>query len=156
LEPSSNESKLNAEVVKAVGFGNPPEATRFRKGVSGNPKGRPKGSLNVYSMFIKTLRAKVVIKENGRRKTVTKLEAALKQVANKAASGEMAAFREVFAFAQVVEAKQNTSVAQNPAIEELDREVIDGIVQRLNAREEDIRELQEDTREGNDVDDQHG
>ncbi|RYD84807.1 MAG: hypothetical protein EOP84_04475 [Verrucomicrobiaceae bacterium] len=26
-----------------VGFGKPPEDSRFRKGVSGNPKGRPKG-----------------------------------------------------------------------------------------------------------------
>lgn len=30
----------------AVGYGKPPVATRFQPGVSGNPKGRPKGSRN--------------------------------------------------------------------------------------------------------------
>lgn len=27
-----------------VGYGRPPEETRFKKGQSGNPRGRPKGS----------------------------------------------------------------------------------------------------------------
>ena len=74
--------------AKSVGYGTPPEATRFRKGVSGNPKGRPKGSLNVATVFTNILRERVVINEHGQRKTVTKLEAALKQMVNKAASGE--------------------------------------------------------------------
>jgi hypothetical protein len=61
-----------------VGYCSPPEATRFQKGVSGNPRGRPKGSLNVATVLTRTLRQKVAITENGRRRTVTKLEAALK------------------------------------------------------------------------------
>jgi Family of unknown function (DUF5681) len=30
-----------------VGYGKPPKTTRFKKGKSGNPGGRPKGSLNL-------------------------------------------------------------------------------------------------------------
>jgi Family of unknown function (DUF5681) len=52
-----------------VGYGKPPQATRFKKGVSGNPKGRPKGSLNIATVFTKTLRERVVINEHGQRKT---------------------------------------------------------------------------------------
>jgi hypothetical protein len=74
--------------IEQVSFCRPPQATRFKKGVSGNPKGRPKHSLNVATAFTKALSEKVVINEGGQRKTVTKLEAALKQLVNKAASGD--------------------------------------------------------------------
>ncbi len=46
---------------------------------------------------------RVVINENGTRKTVTKLEAAIKQLANKAASGDFQAMRLLAALAGSVE-----------------------------------------------------
>lgn len=141
---------------KSVGYGTPPEATRFKKGNSGNPKGRPRGSLNVRNLFIKISREKVVINENGQRKTVTKLEAALKQMVNKAASGDIRALRELLELARDAEARQNMPGLQNPVIEELDQEVIDGILQRLNPEQQGGPELQEATEEANDVDDQQG
>lgn len=139
--------------AKLVGYGTPPEATRFKKGVSGNPKGRPKGSLNVATVFIKALREKVVIIENGQRKTVTKLEAALKQLVNKAASGDIRALRELLELARDAEAKQSASAVQNTMIEELDQEVIDGIMHRFNSGEETRQELQERAQEADDDDD---
>ena len=144
------------EPTNSVGYGTPPEATRFRRGVSGNPRGRPRGSLNVATVFTKTLRERVVINENGQRKTVTKLEAVLKQMVNKAASGDIRAIRELLELARYAEARQNAPGVQNPVIEELDQEVIDGIMQRLNPGEEGGQELQEAAQEANDVDDQHG
>jgi hypothetical protein len=35
-----------------VGYGKPPVQTRFRKGQSGNPKGRGKGSRNFATVFM--------------------------------------------------------------------------------------------------------
>jgi ribosomal protein S20 len=142
------------ESSKSGGYGKPPEATRFKKGSSGNPRGRPKGSLNVATMLLKTLREKVVINEHGQRKTITKLEAALKQLTNKAASGDIRALRQLLESARDAEAKQNAAAALNPVIEELDQEVIDGIMQRFNSEED--QELQKTTQEANDVDDQRG
>jgi hypothetical protein len=126
-----------------VGYGQPPKDTRFRKGVSGNPKGRPKGSLNVATLFTKTLREKVVINENGQRKTVTKLEAALKQLVNKGASGDLRALRQLVELARDAEAKQAMPGMQGPVLGELDHEVMDGILKRFQAVDEQTQPPQE-------------
>ena len=44
----------------------------------------------------------MVIKENGERRTITKLQAAMKQLINKAASGDARAIREVFKLQAVI------------------------------------------------------
>lgn len=108
IEPTENDKagELPA-AAPPVGFRRPPEATRFKKGVSGNPRGRPKGSLNVATAFMKALREKVVINEHGQRKTVTKLEAALKQLVNKGASGDLRALAQLIALAKDAETQQN-------------------------------------------------
>ena len=71
-----------------IGFGRPPKATQFKKGTSGNKKGRPKGTKNIATLFHEAMHQRVVISENGQRRTVTKIEAALIQFANKAATGD--------------------------------------------------------------------
>ena len=38
-----------------VGFGKPPERTRFKKGRSGNPKGRPRKKPDLYSELTKVV-----------------------------------------------------------------------------------------------------
>ena len=118
-----------------VGYRSPPEATRFKRGVSGNPRGRPKGSLNVATVLTKTLRERVTITENGRRKTVTKLEAALKQLVNKAAAGDLSALRHLTSLARDAEAQQNERDRQQQHLDEFDRDVMKGILRRLEVTE---------------------
>jgi hypothetical protein len=74
-----------------VGYGRPPKVSQFKKGQSGNPRGRPKRRLKVDDQIRKAFEKKIVINENGRRKTITKLEAVFTQLANRAASGNMSA-----------------------------------------------------------------
>ena len=76
-----------------VGFKKPPQATRFVKGQSGNPSGRPKGASNLATTFKAALQQKVIITENGRQRQVTKMEAATMQLANKAAAGDTHSIR---------------------------------------------------------------
>ena len=144
------------ESKKSVGYGVPPEATRFKKGVSGNPKGRPKGSLNVATVFTKTLRERVVINEHGRRKTVTKLEAALKQLVNKAASGDLRALTQLVTLAQDAEAKQSMPGTQEPVLGDLDHEVIDGIMKRFLRTEEKKLDAQQEAQEKSNGDNERG
>ncbi len=88
-----------------VGYRHPPLATRFRPGTSGNPRGRPKGTRNLATVLASTLTELVVVTENGRRKRITKLEAAVKQLVNRAASGEARAMGLLLALIQASEAK---------------------------------------------------
>jgi hypothetical protein len=87
----------------AVGFAKPPEGHQFKSGVSGNPKGRPKGSHNVWKVLERTLLETVVVNEGGRRKTMTKLQAMVKQITNKAASGDLGAAKVLLDLARAAE-----------------------------------------------------
>jgi hypothetical protein len=121
------------------GFCRPPASTRFKKGVSGNPKGRPKGSLNIGTVFLKTLREKVVINEHGQRKTVTKLEAAFKQLVNKAAGGDLRAIAQLRVLASEAEEKQKAAAVQpGSSVDELDQEVMQGILQRFQQENDEF------------------
>ncbi len=96
----------------AVGKGKPPQQTRFQKGQSGNPRGRRKGSKNVATLLEQVLNERVVITENGKRRTITKLEAMLKQLANKAASGEHRAMKLLIPLADACLASSQTADAE--------------------------------------------
>jgi hypothetical protein len=87
-----------------VGYGRPPKATRFRAGQSGNPRGRPKGARNLNTIVAAALSERVTVNENGRRRRIPKLDAAIKQLVNRAASGEMRATQLILALAQANDA----------------------------------------------------
>lgn len=71
-----------------VGYRKPPKVTRFAKGQSGNPKGRPKQSRNLVSLIDEELDKSVVIQENGKQVQLTKREALVKRIVNAALSGD--------------------------------------------------------------------
>jgi hypothetical protein len=124
-----NDNRNNGDGYEA-GYGKPPVNTRFKKGQSGNPKGRPKGSRNFTSSAYRILQERVTINEGGRRKTVTKLDAALKQIANKAASGDANTLRLLITIVQLME--QRSSDPPTP-VDQLD-EGDEKLVARLLAR----------------------
>ena len=76
-----------------VGYAQPPQSTRFPKGHTGNPKGRPKGAQNLATVLHKALESKVVITLHRRRRKVTKLEAAIRHLVDLAAKGDLKALQ---------------------------------------------------------------
>jgi hypothetical protein len=128
-------SKSEDHIGYGTGYGKPPENTRFKKGQSGNPKGRPKGSRCFTTLLDRALNQRVVINEGGRRKSVSKLEAAFKQVANKAASGDPIALRLLLPLLQFLtpKADQHTPTEQ---LDEADQKVFKTMLNRLKLDEE--------------------
>jgi hypothetical protein len=76
-----------------IGFQKPPKHTRFVKGKSGNPMGRPKGSYNAATVFDKACRERIRVTINGKTSYLTKHEAAQTQLMNKAAAGDLKAMQ---------------------------------------------------------------
>ncbi len=76
-----------------VGYKKPPIDTRFKKGVSGNKKGRPKrrevSDAEWMAGILDRLNAPVQYKENGKIKTDTRLELLLRQHAAEAVKGNV-------------------------------------------------------------------
>jgi hypothetical protein len=76
-----------------IGYRKPPKSGQFKKGVSGNPSGRPKKPSDFASELARELNSKLVINENGQRKVIKKSEGVAKQLVNKAISGNLPAVR---------------------------------------------------------------
>jgi hypothetical protein len=112
-----------------VGYGRPPKNSRFKVGRSGNPKGRPKGSLNLATVLQRTLRETIVINENGRRRVVSKLEAAIAELVRKATSGDGQAIR--YLCQLVVSAEERSVVEPTKQLSETDQKVMANILKRF-------------------------
>jgi hypothetical protein len=71
-----------------IGYRRPPASGKFKKGASGNPKGRPKGSRNFVTLLEQELAQTIVVNENGKKKKVTRLQAMVKRIVNGALQGD--------------------------------------------------------------------
>jgi hypothetical protein len=112
---------------------------RFQKGVSGNRKGRPKKAPTVGAAILGALREKVPIKENGRSKRVTKLEATAKQMANRSASGDPRASKLALDLAQKAEERLAAAPATAAELNASDAEIVERLIERFRQiiKEED-------------------
>jgi hypothetical protein len=122
---------MNDDETYEVGFGKPPRRTQFAKGKSGNPRGRPKGALNVATMLERILGEEVIITLNGRRRTVTKLQAAIIQLTDKATGGDLKAFQLLTSLLRSTEERGSQGVVPNSVSDDLDKEIVSGILSRI-------------------------
>ncbi len=70
-----------------VGYGRPPVEHRFKPGQSGNPRGLPKGSKNEATIIAELLGRRFEVRQEGKVRTISLLEAILVRFAEDALLG---------------------------------------------------------------------
>lgn len=113
-----------------VGYGKPPLNTRFKPGQSGNPKGKPRGAKNLATIVDKATKEKVVVTENGRRRSISKLEIAVRQLVNKAVLGDPKALAQLLSLVQIIEGRAEADAASTPILAEVDNMMMNSIGER--------------------------
>jgi hypothetical protein len=80
-----------------AGYRRPPKANQFKPGKSGNPKGRPKGSLNLVNDLAAELGEQITVREDGRTRRISKQRALIKSLLAKGIQGDVRAAAAVLA-----------------------------------------------------------
>lgn len=96
---------MTEQTEEPVGYGRPPSATQFRKGQSGNPRGRPRNRHRELP-YNSVLGQMVTIREDGRERRVTAAEAFLLQLTQKGLAGDSAAARATLAAIETARSKE--------------------------------------------------
>jgi hypothetical protein len=74
-----------------IGYRRPPKGGQFKKGQSGNPSGRPKGSKNFMTLLDQELDQKITVNENGRKKEISRMQAVVKRMVAESLQGNLRA-----------------------------------------------------------------
>lgn len=121
-----------------VGYRKPPKKNQFKPGQSGNPKGRPKGAINIANMVQQELDQKVSVLENGKRLRVSKRRLAARQQVNKAAQGDPKAFLAISRCEQAADLALNQAGKSSvpPQSELPDEQCLEIVKQWINYHEQ--------------------
>ena len=120
-----------------IGYGKPPKRTQFRKGQSGNPKGRPKGAKSLKTELEEELREWIVVREGGKSKKITKRRAMIKSQTAKACQGDSKAFAQVTNIDLRDSDNDPTAETRTEDLAEEDQAIIESYVSRNRQREPD-------------------
>ena len=86
------------------GYKRAPKATQFKRGCSGNPKGRPKGVRSLKAELKGLMEKRVRIRADGEQRQVTRQRLMLLKFFEKAANGDIRALTQMMNMAMKLEA----------------------------------------------------
>lgn len=88
-----------------VGYGKPPRHARFRPGVSGNPRGRPRGACagRADRLALKEIYRLITVREGEQTLTLPTIQAMMRQLGRIALKGNGPALRTYFGIVQAIE-----------------------------------------------------
>jgi hypothetical protein len=111
--------------------GSPPKDTQFQPGMSGNPRGRPKGSKNLSTLMMDAARAQVSATIGGKTRKISIIQATTMQLATKAAGGDNAAIAKFLAWIDEIETRAATAKPTQFPLTEVDLEVLRATYERM-------------------------
>jgi hypothetical protein len=114
-----------------VGYGKPPCQTRFKKGQSGNPRGRAPGSKNLSTLLSEALNEPVIVAENGGRRKITKREAIVTQLVNRSATADLRALKILLGLVRDIEPETEPASSGAATFTAADEKVIEQLKARL-------------------------
>jgi len=117
-----------------VGYGKPPHHTRFKKGQSGNPRGRPKSSKNLTTLLGEALNEPVIVAENGGRRKITMREAIIKQLVKRSATADLRAIKILLDMVRDIEGQIEPAL-ETRTFTEADEKVIKQLRARFSKKE---------------------
>ena len=126
----------SASAKPAAGRGNPPKHRQFKRGVSGNPKGRPKGSKNLATLIENAAYDKITVTtKSGETKMMSRIHAATMQLANKAAQGDPKAVLQFMDWVDEIETRAANSKPTEFSISDADLQVMRVVHERMKSCE---------------------
>lgn len=107
-----------------IGYKKPPRETRFRKGCSGNPSGRPKGSQNTIKLLEELLNQKISVLQDGKKRKISKKTAIMMQMVNAAVKGDPKSVQTLLPYMTIIDNKNEEKETAKDNLSKDDKEII--------------------------------
>jgi hypothetical protein len=141
VSPQDSKSQpANPTKDQVVGYGRPPLHGQFKKGQSGNPRGRRKNSRNLKTIIQQALTGLISIREGEKRRSVTKIEGVvLRQIEGALKGNDRAALATLKIAAQVGLLDEAGTGFEEQALTAVERELLQEVLDKVEAARSDRR-----------------
>ena len=129
------------------GYKSPPVEHQFKKGKSGNPKGRPKKKtkqhsdpgLDLIASLYRELRKSVFVQENGKHREITKLDAFSAQLVAQSVNGKPGQQKMLLSLL-TLDRHEETEQQTLEHLQSYDEDLLNELYEQLNAMGDDTPE----------------
>jgi hypothetical protein len=118
------------KTLSGAGYKRPPKNHCWKKGQSGNPKGRPPGHRNLAAALTAVLHESVSTQIDGEERQMTKLEAVTRQLVDKAMHGDARVMQQLFSEIHKNESKAERENSAKP-LGDVDGDVLEALFVRV-------------------------
>lgn len=119
-----------------TGYKRPPKTHQFKPGQSGNPRGRPKGTRNLSTDLADISSRRIPIRENGKERRISRQEAVLLSLFNKALQGDVKAATSIINMA--IKLAPQGEAEPETRVSETDQLIVENFLRRHATTPKDV------------------